>query len=506
MISIIFIILIIKGIKNKTIEKKTFTDLQDKIDNLIDSQLDLDANYTFDPNTDKTTGIIITKPLIINGHGYTIDGLNQSKIFEIYNSKVIIKFTFLFNGFSKEFGGAINLINSSLEIIRSRFSYNNANLKGGAIHLSNSYLNIYDSHFNFNNANGLYGNGGGISSENSKIDINITHFFENLADEGGAIYSINSTLYIYKSLLYNNKANWYGGALLSDSELIVNNSRVYNNIPGHKGGAIPTTFSYLTENCFLKIYNSSIFNNSAEYGGAISSSNIQYVNINHSEFYGNKASFGAVISKMSRNDIQIYNSACYDNIAINGSILYSVAGGNNSFIKNNFERNKADVGGLIYTISGRYLNKVTNFTSSFIYCNLADNFGKKGLIYSILDELIINSSSITYLSKSYDVPIIYKIVGGNVDVQNNWWGQNNPDLNKLIIYEYENIPNYKNLNNNNLRSDGCSSTVIQINDNDCAFTFRRDSLHSVYVNIIFQNDGIFQYKTDTTFFLACNYK
>ena len=211
MISIIFIILIIKGIKNKTIEKKTFTDLQDKIDNLIDSQLYLDANYTFDPNTDKTTGIIIKKPLIINGHGYTIDGLNQSKIFDIYNSEVIIKFTFFFNGFSKEFGGAINLINSSLEIIRSRFSYNNANLKGGAIHLSNSYLNIYDSHFNLNNANGLYGNGGAISSENSKIDINITHFFENLADEGEAIYSINSTLYIYKSLLYNNKGNWYGG-------------------------------------------------------------------------------------------------------------------------------------------------------------------------------------------------------------------------------------------------------------------------------------------------------
>ena len=73
--------------------------------------------------------------------------------------------------------------------------------------------------------------------------------------------------------------------------------------------------------------------------------------------------------------------------------------------------------------------------------------------------------------------VIYKIVGGKVILGSVWWGKVNPDLNKLIIYEYEKnekINNNNKLNNKNLRSDGCSSTVIQPNDNNCVFTFRRD--------------------------------
>ena len=81
-----------------------------------------------------------------------------------------------------------------------------------------------------------------------------------------------------------------------------------------------------------------------------------------------------------------------------------------------------------------------------------------------------------------------------------WWGEKNPDLNKLIKYEYENITNNKYIVDNNLHSDGCSSTVIQIDDNDWAYTFRRDSSSSVYVNIVYQKDGILQYKTDNCFF------
>ena len=65
----------------------------------------------------------------------------------------------------------------------------------------------------------------------------------------------------------------------------------------------------------------------------------------------------------------------------------------------------------------------------------------------------------------------------------NWWGEKNPDLNKLVIYEYDNITNYKKLDDNNLRSDGCSSTIIQIDDNESSFTFRRESSKSVCLYI-----------------------
>ena len=110
MIPIIFIILFIHEIKNKIIEQKTFTDLQKIIDNFDGEKLFLDSNYTFDSSKDITTGIIIKKSLSIHGKGYSINGLNQARIFEIYNSEVTIERTMFINGFSKDSGGAINLI------------------------------------------------------------------------------------------------------------------------------------------------------------------------------------------------------------------------------------------------------------------------------------------------------------------------------------------------------------------------------------------------------------
>ena len=415
MIPIIFMILIIQGIENKTVQK-SFSDLQEKIDNFEGIQMILDSNYTFDPSKDKTTGIVIKKSLSINGKGFAINGLNQARLLNIYNSTVTMERTFFINGFSKEYGGGINLINSTFNSILCGYHYNTAK-KGGAIYLKNSYIYVLDNVVQFNTAKGHYGSGGGIYSENSTIRINITHFRYNLADEGGAIYSINSNLDIYGSLIYNNNANWYGGAIVSDSQISIQTSRLSNNIAGYKGGAIHTTYSYLTDNCFLYINYSAVFNNSAEYGGAISSSNTKYVHIMRSNFYDNHASFGAVVSKMSNNEIQIASSTCKDNYAIYGPVLYSAAGGNNS-IRSDINNNKAEIGGMIYTIKQPSLNKVTNFSS------------------------------------------IEK----------------------------------------NLLSEGCSSTVIQIDDNDSTFTFRRDSSKSAYVIIAHQKDGILQYLTEDTFF------
>ena len=129
---------------------------------------------------------------------------------------------------------------------------------------------------------------------------------------------------------------------------------------------------------------------------------------------------------------------------------------------------------------------------------------KKGLIYSIYDELIITNSSITLFNKCYDDFIVYKIIGGGVKEQNNWWGENNPDLNKLIKYEYENyidkINKNNNLRNNVASSEGCSSAIIQIDEKNSAISFRRDSDDSINVNIIYQKNGILQFKNDPDYF------
>ena len=495
LIPIIFLFSTIQEIENKE-GKKTFTDLQNLIDNSVDGKINIIEDYVFDPEVDKPTGIIIKKHIEFDGNAFMINGLNQSKIFTIINTDVFIMAGFFINGFSDDFGGSITLINSTLHLWISRIFYSTANIGGGGMYLNNSFLNVTDCEFNFNYVKSNYLSGGGIYSENSRIRINISHLNNNFADEGGAIYSKNSTVDIYRSLIYNNYANWYGGAIVSDSHLYINATKIFGNRCGYKGGAIHTTQSYTTENSFLEINYSSIYNNSAEYGGVISTSNKKYVSINTSEFFDNRASFGAIFSKQSSSKVNISKSSFSNNTATKGAILYAAAGGNNSFFLSSFSNNKADVGGLIYNINGRDLNKIiTNFNTNFTRCSLVNNNGKKGLIYSVYDDIIINRTSITYNNKSYEVPIIYKIIGGKVTLEGV-----DPNLEKLIIYEYENINNNNKLNYKNLRSDGCSSTVIQNGNDDCAFTFRIDSSKLFYVNIDFQKDGILQYKTDQTFF------
>ena len=499
LIPIILLCSAIQEIENK-VGKKTFTDLQNLIDNSVDGKINLIEDYVFDPEVDKPTGIIIKKKIEFDGNAFKIDGLNQSKIFQIINTEVFIMAGVFINGFSEDFGGAITLINSTLHFWISRIFFSTANIGGGGMYLNNSFLNVTDCEIRDNYVKSNYLSGGGIYSENSRISIIISHLNDNFADEGAAIYSINSTVDIYRSLIYNNYANWYGGAIVSDSHLFINASKIYGNRCGYKGGAIHMTDSYSTENCFLEINISSVYNNSAEYGGVISTSNTKYISLNSSEFFDNQASFGAIISKHSISNINTFKSAFSKNTATKGAFLYADAGGNNTFIGSGFSSNKAEVGGIIYNINGRDLNKITNFNTNFTSCYLSNNNGKKGLIYSIYDDLILNSSSILYNNKSYEVPVIYKIVGGNVTLQNVWWGIYKPDLTKLIIYEYENINNNNKLNDKNLRSDGCSSTVIQNGNDDCAFTFRIDSSKLFSINIDFQKDGILQYKTDQTFF------
>ena len=88
LIPIILLCSIIQVIENKTENKKTFTELQEIIDNSVDGKVVLISEYAFDPKIDKPGGIIIKKPLEMDGNAFYIDGLNQTKYFKF----IILKF------------------------------------------------------------------------------------------------------------------------------------------------------------------------------------------------------------------------------------------------------------------------------------------------------------------------------------------------------------------------------------------------------------------------------
>ncbi|SDA73455.1 hypothetical protein, partial [Methanobrevibacter millerae] len=70
--------------------------------------INLDKNYRYQPG-DIKTGIVISKSIIINGNNFTIDGMNQAKIFKINSNGVTLKDLNIVNGYSENdaYGGAV---------------------------------------------------------------------------------------------------------------------------------------------------------------------------------------------------------------------------------------------------------------------------------------------------------------------------------------------------------------------------------------------------------------
>jgi len=78
-----------------------FTWLQNQIDTTpIGGVLDLNCNITYNPDVEMAlnSGIKITKPLTINGNGYTISGSNLARVFSVHSNDVKINNITFVNG------------------------------------------------------------------------------------------------------------------------------------------------------------------------------------------------------------------------------------------------------------------------------------------------------------------------------------------------------------------------------------------------------------------------
>ena len=166
----------------------TFSDLNEKIKNAENGVLDLEYNFTYNPEEDGDNfndGISITKDITINGHRFTINGNNTVREFHIetYGTVTLNNITFA-NGKSNE-GGAIYIGSGNVNINNCAFKNNNAT-NGGAIYGGESmeYLTIKDSTFENNNAT----NGGAIFNNWINLNVDNTIFKNNNAETGGAIY------------------------------------------------------------------------------------------------------------------------------------------------------------------------------------------------------------------------------------------------------------------------------------------------------------------------------
>ena len=89
--------------------ENSFTDLDNEIKN-ADTSLDLTQDYLFNNESDNNTGIAISKDnFVLNGNGRTIDGNNQSRIFNITGKNITLNDLILINANADE-GGQFGLM------------------------------------------------------------------------------------------------------------------------------------------------------------------------------------------------------------------------------------------------------------------------------------------------------------------------------------------------------------------------------------------------------------
>ena len=215
------------------------------------------------------------------------------------------------------FGGAIIATNSIIDISRSNFEYNGAELNvnnvddaflhGGVLYSDSSNIIIVESQFQHNSA--TYG--GVLDSDSSNIiTINASEFHNNSATEGGGVlYSFSSNIIINASEFHNNSATDPGGGVLdSDSSNIIINASEFHNNSAIRGGVL---YSYSSN---IIINASEFHNNSAtDRGGVLDSYSSTITIVGTSIFTKNASPTGAVIYSLGGSKIQHHNYLLIDN-------------------------------------------------------------------------------------------------------------------------------------------------------------------------------------------------
>ncbi|WP_458404599.1 Ig-like domain repeat protein [Methanobrevibacter sp.] len=325
----------------------SYTWLQDKLDKFDGNVFVLSRNITFNSTYDLspynryyglinfTNGMLYQKEITFNGNGYTINGLNKARIFNITASNIAFTNTHFINASSKVNGGAL-YFNSGVHdvtIFKCVFENNKATGTGGAIYYNGNGedISISDSSFN---ANSAYG-GGAIqfnagSREYNNIDIINCNFTNN------------------KDLSNN---NWGGSAIGVNNavDVYVSNSKFESNVAKSNGAII-------FDLCSQVVFNACNFTNNtaSKSAGAIYFANprsgSKTADITNCNFIKNTATVSAGAVYIEADNAEIFESNFIYNNAHDGSAI--VFSGDSRIDTCYFENNTATGNGTIYVKDG----------------------------------------------------------------------------------------------------------------------------------------------------------
>lgn len=265
-----------------------------------------------------------------------------------------------------------------------------------------------------------------------------------------------------------------------------------------KGGTIHLCYG-IFENCRFNISYSTFLNNSAEYGGAVSSSNLYNFDVSNSKFFYNCATYEAVIARLSNSTLRMVDTMCSNNVGVNGSVIYAPSNAGIYLTRSDFLNNVGDYGCLIYTVQGRFDSKESHCNILIDDCSVLDNEVRDSLIFDFYGNLIVNNSILMYKNSQYPVFVIKKLADGSVNYENNFWGIDNPDFSKLV-YVNNTVQPYNSNESSEISDGDCASVIIQVDENHTFSGFRRDSTTQIPI-FIDGNSEVRHEKFDTTYFV-----
>ena len=351
-------------------------------------------NCSFTHNTAYTGGamLLLRSKFSISNSNCSNNTATKGGVFELIGNTVMTNCRII-NNTAHASGGAIRVVNGSLQMSYCLVSNNTANSNGGVVASSGSEIIVTNCIFKMNSVLGV---GGVFCVEGGTTVLRKSLLMKNMAELDGGVFflSIHSEINITQSRCFANQAKNFGGVLasVSNSKVFISDTEISQN-SGNVAGAI-----WIDGNSVLELSGSQIVNNSAQDSvGALYISNNSLLVTFNSSFEGNKAYEDSSLQMKNSTAylekctfMESYQTSYGGTIGIQASVL-KVA---NTFFEHN-------TGYDIYyyqTIRVYFINRLDTYRCMFKH----DNFSLKSNM-NFFEQIAIRKNIISNISTPFQV-------------------------------------------------------------------------------------------------------
>ncbi len=355
----------------------TFSDLNSEINESAD-ELNLTRNYIYsEGDSEHIGGIIIDRQITINGNGFTINGNNMARAFNITASNVILN-NITFTNCCAEMGGVI--CNYGTVTLNNNVFVNNSEAYGGGAIYTKGDMVLNKNYFNNNAAAG-----GGAILNRGNLNINNASFINNSAIDGAAIENLEGKLDLHDVVFAGNTAEKSalfvnGGDIDLHDVVFANNTAKHSGAIFNSGGVVNLFHVALINNSvsedasaignfyIMNLHDVVFSNNAAGTYGALENSYI--MELRDVVFANNVAGYGSAISNVYIMDLQdvvfanntgVYGGAIYNRhtLSINNSVFVNATSTYSTAIYD-------EMGSSLFINNTRFVNLTSNKTAGAI--------------------------------------------------------------------------------------------------------------------------------------------